>query len=157
MPKASWGLSTRTAIQWDQMLTSTNLSAAYRHIFGTQKRGKRKVKSTTAGRWLVGKNVKLVFISDPKEYELRIDKALEMPLGLEYVVTVASGGTEYEACIPASNFVTPFADGDPKGVYGKFVGFRGDERVVVFPPSSLGTSIWYLPEEIMDAIATEVA
>lgn len=105
----------------------------------------------------MGQSVNIVFVSEPKEYALKIDKALEMPLGLEYVVTVASGGTEYEACIPASNFVPPLADGHPKGVYGKFVGFRGDERVVVFPPSSLGTSIWYIPEEIMDTIATEVA
>lgn len=105
----------------------------------------------------MGQSISLKFVCEPKEFIIRIDKALEMPLGLEYVVTVASGGTEYEACIPASNFATPLANGDPKGVYGKFVGFRGDERVVVFPPSSLGTSIWYLPEETMDAIATEVA
>jgi len=29
--------------------------------------------------------------------------------------------------------------------------------VIVFPPSSLGTSIWYIPQEIMDVIATEVS
>ena len=99
----------------------------------------------------------LKFVSDPKEYIMRIDRALEMPLGLEYVVTVASGDMEFEACIPASNFVTPLADGGPRSVYGKFVGFRGDKRVVVFPPSSLGTSIWYIPEEVMNDIAEELA
>ena len=101
-------------------------------------------------------NVNLKFVSEPKEYALRIDRALEMPLGLEYVVTVVSGGTEFEACIPASHFLAQAAAGDPKSVYGKFVGFRGDERVVVFPPSSLGTSIWYITEEVMNDIATEV-
>ena len=105
----------------------------------------------------MGQSVKFEFVSEPKEYLLRIDKALKMPLGLEYVVTVASGGAEFEACIPASNIVALTDDGEPESVYGKFVGFRGDERVVVFPPSSLGTSIWYIPREIMDVIATEVA
>ena len=105
----------------------------------------------------MGQRANLEFVSEPKEYALRIDKALEMPLGLEYVVTVVSGGSEFEACIPASNIVTPTVDGGTGSVYGKFVGFRGDERVVVFPPSSLGTSIWYIPQEIMDLIATEVA
>ena len=104
----------------------------------------------------MGQSAELKFVSEPKEYVLRIDKALEMPLGLEYVVTVASGGAEFEACIPASNIVAPTADGDSESVYGKFVGFRGDEMVVVFPPSSLGTSIWYIPQEVMNAIATEV-
>ena len=104
----------------------------------------------------MGQSAKFEFVSEPKEYVLRIDKALEMPLGLEYVVTVVSGESEFEACIPASNIITRTVDGDTKGVYGKFVGYRGDENVVVFPPSSLGTSIWYIPQEIMDVIATEV-
>ena len=102
-------------------------------------------------------NVKIEFVSEPKEYALKVDKALEMPLGLEYVVTVTSGEAEFEACVPASNFVISPLKGDPESVFGKLVGFRGDERVIVFPPSSLGTSIWYIPEEIMEAIATEVA
>lgn len=105
----------------------------------------------------MGQSVRIVFVSEPKEYALKIDKALEMPFGLEYVVTVSSGESNFEACIPANNIVAGTVDGAPESVYGKFVGFRGDERVVVFPPSSLGTSIWYIPEQIMDAIATEVA
>ena len=104
----------------------------------------------------MGPIARLEFVSEPKEYVLKIDKALEMPLGFEYVVTVASGGSEFEACVPASNIVALGGEGEPGSVYGKFVGLRGDERVVVFPPSSLGTSIWYIPQEIMDVIATEV-
>jgi len=77
--------------------------------------------TTTARRWIMGQNVKFEFVSEPKEYVLRIDKALEMPLGLEYVVTVASGGSEFEACIPASNILAPTVDGDPESVYGKCV------------------------------------
>ena len=104
----------------------------------------------------MSQSAKFQFVSEPKEYLLRIDRALEMPLGFEYVVTVASGGSEFEACIPASNIVTPTVDGYPESVYGKFVGYRGDERVIVFPPSSLGTSIWYIPQDIMNSIAIEV-
>ena len=80
-----------------------------------------------------------------------------MPLGLEYVVTVVAGESEFEACIPASNMAEPAVDGEPRSVYGKFVGYRGAEKVVVFPPTSLGTSIWYIPPEILDVIAEEVA
>ena len=105
----------------------------------------------------MGQSTSIVFVSEPKEYALKIDRALQMPFGLEYVVTVSSGDSEFEACVPASNIVAVTEGGNPETVYGKFVGFRGEERVVVFPPSSLGTSIWYLPGEIMEAIATEVA
>ena len=104
----------------------------------------------------MGPNAKVEFVSEPKEYALKIDQALEMPLGLEYVVTVAAGEAEFEACIPAGNLAEPAVDGGQGSVYGKFVGNRGTEKVVVFPPTSLGTSIWYIPQEIMDVIAEEV-
>ena len=104
----------------------------------------------------MGPSARVEFVSEPKEYALKIDQALEMPLGLEYVVTVAAGESEFEACIPAGNIAEPVVDGGPVSVYGKFVGYRGADKVVVFPATSLGTSIWYIPPEILEIIAEEV-
>lgn len=90
----------------------------------------------------------LNFISEPEEYLLRMDEALNMPLGLECVITVRVGGEKFEACVPAMAIV----DQDPPAVYGQFVGTKGNNRVIVFPPSSLGTSIWYVPEDALEAM-----
>lgn len=103
----------------------------------------------------MGPSAKVEFVSERKEYALKIDQALEMPLGLEYVVTLTAGDTEFEACVPAGNIVEPAVDGGQGSVYGEFVGHRGAEKVVVFPATSLGTSIWYIPPEMMDVIAEE--
>lgn len=88
----------------------------------------------------------LNFIGEPQEYLLRMDEALDMPLGLECVITVRAGGEKFEACVPAMAIVGQ----DPPAVYGQFVGTRGKNRVIVFPPSSLGTSIWYVPEDALE-------
>ena len=90
----------------------------------------------------------LKFIDEPQEYLLKMDKAHQMPLGLEYVVTVEVGGEKFEACIPAVTIVNQ----NPLVVSGKFVGTKGGHQVIVFPPSSLGTSIWHIPEETLAAI-----
>ena len=90
----------------------------------------------------------LKFVEDPEEYHLKMDKALMMPLGLEYVVTVESEGEKYEACIPAATIVAE----DPPVVSGTFVGTLGDRQVIVFPPSSLGTSIWHISARMLETI-----
>jgi hypothetical protein len=77
-----------------------------------------------------------------------MDEALSMPLGLESVVTVSVGEEKFEACVPAMAVVGQ----DPLAVYGQFVGTRGDNLVIVFPPSSFGTSIWYVPKDVLEAI-----
>lgn len=88
------------------------------------------------------------FVEEPQEYLLKMDQALPMPLGLEYVVSVEVEGMKFEACIPAAMVVNK----NPPVVSGMFVGTRGESKVIVFPPSSLGTSIWHIPENMLQAI-----
>ena len=64
----------------------------------------------------------LKFTDDPQEYLLRMDEALSMPLGLEFVVTVRVGEEKFEACVPAMAII----DQNPLAVYGQFVGTKGD-------------------------------
>ena len=90
----------------------------------------------------------LNFIDEPQEYLLRMDEALSMPLGLECVITVSVGNEKFEACVPTMAIV----DQNPPTVYGQFVGTKGDNQVIVFPPSSLGTSIWYVPMNVLKAM-----
>lgn len=91
------------------------------------------------------------FTDEPYECLLKMDKALEVPLGIEYVVVVEVGGEKYEACIPAWDFVSH----DPPLVSSTFVGTLGERMIIVFPPSSMGTSIWHIPEESLAAIRVE--
>lgn len=90
----------------------------------------------------------LKYADERQEYLLRMDQALPMPLGLECVITVKVGEQEFEACVPAMAVVAH----DPPAVYGQFIGTKGTNQVIVFPPSSLGTSIWYVPEDVLEAI-----
>ena len=43
----------------------------------------------------------------------------------------------------------------PPVISGKLVGTKGGNQVIVFPPSSLGTSIWHIPAATLDAIRSE--
>lgn len=88
------------------------------------------------------------FVEEPREYLLKMDKALKMPLGLEYVVVVEVGGEKFEACVPAS---TIYND-DPPVVSSSMVGTQGKYQLVVFSPSSLGTAIWHLTEEMLESM-----
>lgn len=93
----------------------------------------------------------LVFVDVPEELLLRMDHSFPMPLGLESVVVVDVEGVKFEACVPARAVL----DQDPIAVYGQYVGMKGDDMVVVFPPSSMGTSVWYLSREVLDTIKLE--
>lgn len=90
-------------------------------------------------------------VAEPREYLLRIDRAIPMPLGLEYVVTVDVDGEKFEACVPAKIIVSE----DPAVVSGWYTGTQGGHYVIVFPPSSLGTSIWRLSENVLAALTAE--
>ena len=90
----------------------------------------------------------LKFADEPQEYLLRMDKAFSMPLGLEFVISVKIGPSMFEACVPAMAVV----DQDPPAVYGQYLGTKGDNRVIVFPPSSFGTSIWYVSKDALEAM-----
>ncbi len=89
--------------------------------------------------------------AEPREYLLKMDQAIPMPLGLEYVVTVDVCGEKFEACVPAKIIVSE----DPAVVSGWYTGTQRGHYVIVFPPSSLGTSIWRLSESALAAITTE--
>ena len=74
-----------------------------------------------------------------------------MPLGLEFVVTVDVQGGKFEACVPAKIIVRE----DPAVVSGWYTGTQEGYYVIVFPPTSLGTSIWRLSENALTAITAE--
>ncbi len=93
----------------------------------------------------------LKFLAEPQEYLLKMDQVLKMPFGLEYVVAVEVGGEKFEACIPAVTVVCQ----DPPVVSGCFVGTQGENRVIVFAPSSFGTSIWRITEDALAALRYE--
>ena len=84
----------------------------------------------------------------PREYRLRMDQAIPMPLGLEFVVTVDVEGEKFEACVPAKIIYSQ----DPPTVYGWYTGTQEGVCIIVFPPTSLGTSIWRIPEASLTAI-----
>ncbi len=77
-----------------------------------------------------------------------MDKAIPMPMELEYVVTVNVLGEELEACVPAKCI----ASNNPTVVYGWNVGTQEGNCVIVFPPTSMGTSKWRLTEKALAAI-----
>ena len=90
-------------------------------------------------------------ITEPREYLLKMDSAISMPLGLESVVTVEVAGEKFEACVPAKIIISQ----DPVVVSAWYAGNEGDRCVIVFPPTSLGTYVWKLPQDALAAIETQ--
>ncbi len=90
-------------------------------------------------------------IAEPREYLLRMDQAIPMPLGLEVVVTVEVEGQRYEACVPAKLIIS----NEPTLVSGWYTGNQEGSCVIVFPATSMGTYIWRLSEKDLAAIAVE--
>ena len=78
--------------------------------------------------------------------DLRVGQILEMPLGLECVVSLSTGDLQFEACIPIDNVVNY----DPPTVKSALVDVEGDNAIFAFPPSSLGTAIWSIPKSSID-------
>ena len=89
--------------------------------------------------------------TEPREYLLKMDSAILMPLGLESVVTVEIKGEKFEACVPAKIIISQ----DPAVVSAWYAGNEGDRCVIVFPPTSLGTYVWKLPQDALAAIETQ--
>jgi hypothetical protein len=89
------------------------------------------------------------FAGEREILDLRVERILAMPLGLECVVGLSTDDLQLEACIPIDNVVNY----DPPTVQGALVAVEGENVIFAFPPSSLGTAIWSVPKSSCKALA----
>jgi len=87
------------------------------------------------------------FITGTKEYRIKVDKVDQFPPGDECYVSVIIMGNQFEAFVPSST-----VDDKVPFIMGKMVGKTEKNVLISLAPSSMGTTIWEIPQDAMDNI-----
>ena len=89
-----------------------------------------------------------IFNGDNKEYRIKVDTVDEVPPGNEWYVSLTLQDSQFEAFVPVSTIID---QGIPV-ISCMLVGNVGDNVLISFAASSMGTAIWTMPKEAMEKI-----
>ena len=83
-----------------------------------------------------------------KEFRIKVDTVDTVPLGNECYVSLKLQDSQFEAFVPISTII----DHGIRVISCMLVGNVGNNVVISFAASSMGTAIWTMPKEAMEKI-----